>query len=300
MKQLQDRFPDELITLSMHRSDALQSIESSSQPEPSAGAPSLIFDRKINLKNFPDAAQALDDCLDMLAPAQIDVDIYWTSPEKEALRAEAKVKFVDDADPDRYLITYALVEDKMSDPSWKQRNFFWNADSYTDAYYQEPYWDLFIGQPLETEGIVYDDITMLFNDCHGIAGSLPSAIVADEVYTHDTTLRLSDAKCAYDASVQFGKPLIKNPDNLRVVAVIVDTESGVAVNANTSRYAADAEIYYPSTNVDALTADTFSEVVSIDYYTLSGVRIAGQPAAGAYIAVKHLANGDIITAKYLQ
>ncbi|MDE6811826.1 MAG: hypothetical protein K2J15_05685 [Muribaculaceae bacterium] len=299
LKQLQDIHPEDVIAIALHIEDQLMTIEKTKMPCPTAGTPELIFDRVERLDNFPEAPSKVEECIDMLAPADLDVKIYWADGDKKAIRAESTLKFIEDADNSPYLLTYALVEDNMTSPTLKQRNFFNNAESYSSEYYKTPYWDLFVGQPYEVSGIVYDETAMIYNDCQGIPGSLPTEIKNDKTYTHHTEFTLSDAKNVYSAGAQYGKEVIMNPDNLRVVAVLLDTTTGRAVNVNTSSYAADAPIYDPNSTYIQLPVEEEAEVIATEYYSLNGLRLATLPATGAYIVVKHLANGNIITAKYL-
>ncbi|MDE6559144.1 MAG: hypothetical protein K2K29_04600 [Muribaculaceae bacterium] len=298
MHQLYDAFPGDVVGLAFHVNDQLQTIPLRKMPVPTPNTPEMDFDRHSVLTLYPQAGVMLENSLNTLAPADIDVKLFWTNADKTSLRADSKVKFLEGADDGRYRLSYAFVEDKMTSPKLKQRNSFLDPAAYTADYYKGPYWNLFIGKGYTVEGLEYDDIVLNFDDCKGIEDSLPATVEPDATYTHHTIFNLSDAKCAYSENPEYNKNIIINPGNLRAVAVLIDTTTGNVVNVNTSGYSADAEIYDPATTYAATIPQ--AEVLYTEYYALNGMRLNSRPASGAYIAVKHLTDGNIITAKYLQ
>ncbi len=298
LKQLSDDRADDFVALTYHRDDSMQTISSGNQPDPTAGEPALQFDRGATFptSEYPMANAKLDQTIDMLAPADIDVNIFWTDATKSELLAEANVHFLDAADEDQYRLSFALVEDDMSDPSWKQRNAFLDPANYPGEWYKTKYWDLFMGKSLQVTGIVYDDVTLLYPDCHGIPGSVP-AVNADQTFKQYARFKLSDAVCNYTGGSDEGKNIIKDKDKLRVVALIHDAATGKPLNVNTSGYSALASV---ASGVENLPAGSASEVINEEYYSLDGVRLQQCPDKGVVIIVRHYADGTLTTAKRLQ
>lgn len=294
IRQQQDIRPDDFVTLTFHRGDQIQTIASDFQPAPNAGEPAVQFDRGQFSNEYPSFGNMIENCNDMLAPADIDVMIFWKDSEHTALRADATLHFLDAAEADQYRLSFALVEDDMTSPDYKQRNFFWDASQYTSDWYKGKYWDLFVGKPYEVTGIVYDDVTLLFPDCLGIPNSV-EAIPADSKMVCTQNFNLADAVGVYNTNM--GKNVILDPNKLRVVALLVDTKTGKAMNVNTSGYSGDAPLYDKWVGVDTVSD---AEIVAVEYFTLGGIRLAERPVNGAYIVVSHHADGSVSTAKRLQ
>lgn len=113
----------------------------------------------------------------------------------------------------------------MSDPLWGQRNY------YTKENYEGDYWDLFCGQPYVVYGIVFNDVVVSCTKPTGIIGSLPADISSQTEYLHSCTLSFDDATCKYTVAESYGESLVKNPEKLRVIAMLIDGDTGNVVNA---------------------------------------------------------------------
>ncbi|MDE6272111.1 MAG: hypothetical protein K2M31_03795 [Muribaculaceae bacterium] len=295
LKQLHDKYPDNLIILTFHSGDSLTTMSSSDVPTPGVGAPRLKIDRLDDFKSYQYADNDIVEHLDVLAPADLSVDLFWSDDSRKTLRAQANLHFVDPAEADRYRLAYALVEDGLSDPSWNQRNFYINADDYTADWYKTDYWDLFIGKPFEVSGLVYDDVTLAFPDCHGIRESVP-AIEAGGTHSHFTLLNPNNTLIN-----PTGARAIKNNNKVRVVAVLIDKDTDKVVNAASSCYAANIPVYDDwLTGIDSVSSSNESDIISEEYFSVDGVRLADCPEKGLYIVIYHYADGTSCAAKRLQ
>lgn len=290
--QMNDKYGHDFLALAYHSVDRLQTVPSGDMPIDTYGPPKVYMGDRKNTIDFMNMETLWQRARRQLAPAQVDVKLYWENEEHLALMAKADVKFVYD-DPDaEYMLAYAMVEDGMSDPSWMQ------ANSISNYNYVGPYWDLFIGQPRWVKGLTYDDVIVSFPHTTGVAGSLPAQITAGEVYNHLSTMPLENAKCAYAGSDDYGKNVIQNTDKLRIVALLIDGKTGNVCNAATTAYAADAPLYNELSAVDGINAD--ATVESVEYYSLEGVRLQGAPEHGICIEVKRLSTGNTQTKKILK
>lgn len=197
----------------------------------------------------------------------------------------------------KYAVTYCLVGDDMSDPDWKQRNFFFDATDKTGKY-----WDLFVGKGMEVKGLSFSNVVLAFPNSKGIEDSLPSNIEAGKTYSHATSFTLADVKNVYTAGANYGQNLIKDSGKLRIVAVLTDLTSGRALNCVSSGYSADAKVYDPNTSgIGEISAENQqAELLSTEYYSLSGVRMSDKPENGAVITVRRYSDGSVKTAKELQ
>lgn len=287
IKQMQDKYGKDFLPISYHVDDTLQSLGVGEMPREDYGLPDVyIEDRKKGLK-YNNIGKTWLTARRTLAPADIKVKLFWEDKSHKALRAESIVKFVYD-DPDaNYMLTYAMVEDDMSDPKWAQRNFF------TDYDYEGPYWDLFCHQPFVVTGLIFDDIIVNFPATRGIAESLPGTIEGLKDYRHSYVLDLKDATCKFVTADNNGQSLIQNPNKLRIVVLIIDGDTGNVVNSASTVYSADAEEYG---NTGMADVDT-EEFTDVEYYSLDGNKLNGIPESGIIIVLKRTADGRFHTEK---
>lgn len=290
LKQLHDKYGKELIPITYHREDELQTISSGKFPS-TADLPSVYINDRSTIIDYTNIEKVWLNKRRELAPAELKVSLFWDNDDKTALRAESTVKFVYD-DPDaQYKLTYAMVEDDMSNPRWSQHNYLTNEE------HEGPYWDLFCGKEYTVRGIVYDDVIVNFNNLYGIDGSLPSSITGGEEYKHEEVLYLSDAICRYEASQQAGRNVIIDPDKLRIVAILIDGKTGNICNASSTGYSGNIGKEDPTVDVDAVNVDMVP--VATEYYTIEGIRLDSMPDNGIVIKVDYLKNGKIRTKKLI-
>lgn len=300
IRQLEDKYHDQIVVATYHKSDQLQTIAVADLPNPSAGEPYTEFDRVRKGMIARNAEKMFLSSLHQLAPADISVELCWADESFTKLRPEVKVKFAEDANAEDYRIGYSLLEDKYVDETIKQRNFFYSGGDYTDPYYHTNYWDLFIGTTFDVKGIQYDGVTLLASNPKGIEGTIPNDVKTNDVVTWTTILDPEDGVCKFAGNEsKYNKPVMLNRNNLRVAAYLIDSKTGKVVNAANSCYAADAKVFDPSTvGIDAVT--TGSSIVTTEYYTLDGVRLTQAPEKGFFIEVTYFSDGKISTAKRLQ
>lgn len=298
MKQIRDKYPDDVIILTFHVDDSMQTIPDNEVPTPGSGVSRTLLDRDGGLGSWRNGNDNIPARLEEFTPADLDVYIYWEDKSCSKLLAEANLKFVDPVEADQYRLTFALAEDDMSDPSWNQYNEFFSIEDHTDDWFKTPYWDLFLGKGYVVSGLVFDDIALVFPDCHGIPESIPALEIDDE-YSYSTVLDPSLAIGVYNKGE--GQNIIKSRDKLRVVALLIHKETGKVVNAATSGYAADIPVYDDRfSGVGILPADDASEIIAEEYYDAAGVRLAERCSRGVMIVVSHYADGTVKTAKIMQ
>ena len=291
VKRMHDKYGEGFLSIAYHIYDCIHGVEVDELPSPDTGLPrAYINDRNECIDNDNMEFLWLRRRRE-LAPAEIGVDIFWNDAEHTALRAESSVRFVyDDPDAD-YRLTYALIEDNMSDPRWAQ------ANEYTNSNFEGPYWDLFCGQPFRVNGLVYDDVIVSFPFTRGIEGSLPSQISGEKEYRHDSILDLNDGVCKYPHINNYGENIIKDPGSLRVVALLIDGKTGKVCNAATSGYSRDAEIYGSPEGVELM--ENGFQAVYQECFLPDGTRLNGIPEGRPVIVVSHMADGSVRTEKII-
>lgn len=292
VKQMHDKYGEDFLSIAYHVLDNLQGVTTENMPSSATGLPRVYINDRDECISSDNLEYLWLRKRRELAPADINVKIYWTDTDHAALRAESSVRFVYD-DPDaKYMVAYAMVEDDMSDPKWSQANEYMNSN------FEGPYWDLFCGKGFRVLGLTYDDVILDFPSPKGIEGSLPSVISGEKEYFHSSVLDLNDAVCKYPHISNYGEPIMKNPDKLRIVALLIDGKTGEVCNAASSEYSGYAGIYDSPEGVDTIQTDSeTSEICYTEYYTLDGIRLTHIPDTGSVIIVRHMADGSVRTEK---
>lgn len=205
-----------------------------------------------------------------IVPGEIEVDLQWADEAKTVMSATARARFLDDTEESPYLISFCVVADGLSNPDWVQKNSYVLKSEEEKAALTGPYWDLFVGEDAteDVRGLVYDDVAVLYPDQQGVAGSLPSRLVAGEWYETSFTFNPSDIVNSKGESVI-------NPERLRVIAILNDTASGSVVTSASS-------LYPDGTNrTEDIVSDCDCEPV---YYNLCGIRM-DNPEHGIFIRI---------------
>ncbi|MDE6296889.1 MAG: hypothetical protein K2L89_03500, partial [Muribaculaceae bacterium] len=283
LKQMQDKYGDALLSLAYHCDDQIQGVKAAELPSSSYGLPKVyIGNRKEEIEANNVESQWLFKRRE-LAPADISVVLSWADEAHSKLKAESTVRFIYDEMNADYKLAYALVEDDMSDPAWRQDNAYNNSD------FTGPYWDLFCGKGSWIKGLIYDDVVVSFPYTRGIDGSVPSEIEGGVEYKHSGMLDLKDAVCQYVASPHYNANIIKNPDKLRVVALLIDGKSGNVCNAASTRYSGQAPTIVDPAGVEfPLAEDAGADIVSTEYYTLDGIGLKVLPDNGVFIKIDRM------------
>ncbi len=292
LRQMHDRYGDVFLPLTYHVDDAMQGVKVDDMPSSSYGMPKVYMENRSESIDYDNLEYLWQRKRRELAPADMDVKLYWNDENHTALRAEATVKFVYDDTDANYMIAYAMVEDGMSDPTWRQTNDYTNAD------FEGPYWDLFCGKEYRVSGLVFDDVVVNFPSASGIAGSLPSVISGGAEYKHSGILNLNEAVCQYSAGVNYGNSLIKDPDKLRIVALLIDGNTGNVCNAASSGYSGEATLFTGNSGAQSPSAGgDDAEILFREYFTLDGIPQSHASEKGITIVVTHMSDGTTRTEK---
>lgn len=292
LKQMCAKYGEAFLPLTYHVTDQLQGVVTADLPSSSYGLPKVYMDNRSEEIEYANLESLWLFKRRQLAPAGIDVKLYWGDEAHTSLKAESTVKFIYDNPDANYKLAYALVEDDMSDPAWRQDNAYSNSD------FTGPYWDLFVGKGPWVKDLVYDDVVVLFPDTKGIEGSLPSEITGGKEYKHvSDKLNLQDAVCQYPASTNYNKNLIKDPEKLRVVAILIDGKTGNVCNAATTGYSKDAPLFKYPAGVDSPEIESSEKIVSTEYFTMDGLPCNGESEVAVMIKVEYLDNGAVRSKK---
>lgn len=234
-----------------------------------SGYPAAYINRTTSV-NLKDIFTDWDNFRRFIPEGDVWVSVEWTDDTRTAIRATSASRFIKDHAGADYRVSYLLVADNLSDPVWVQSNYF--SGGSTEDY---PYMDNEVGRRFlegaeKMTGLIFNDVAVSATDFDGFPGSVPAEIEAGETYTHSTVFSLTDLPAA----------VLKQPDCLRVIAVLCDGRSGKFLNSNSSDYMS-GKPFVDKSGVQAVGTDG-DEAVEVARYSVDGRRLDA-PAAGINI-----------------
>lgn len=264
MQVLKRLYGDRFIGVAVHDGDKLATMAYNGMKSTYGTAfPSIWVGRKSKNVDVLDYS-VFENELNVAPLANIDVKAHWDA-ERNTVTATSSVEPIVDVAA-KYAIAYVLTADGLQHSSFVQKNNY-------DWYGME-------GLPPEAEpfvsgenvtGLSYDEVAIAsLGIKSGIEGSLTTPLEANVVQTHTAT---------FDDISQYGiigyYSTAKDRSNLRVVAILIDTEKGQVVNAAQCDIADN-----PDTGIRSLPAEAETTGAT---YDLTGRRIHSTEAAGFYI-----------------
>lgn len=215
-----------------------------------------------------------------IAPAHVSVKAEWTDPEQTTLRCTATANFPVEEECG-YLFDIALIHDGMTGTNslWKQSNTF---SGWPEEMYSEPEWQYLVNESNPIRGMVFDDIFVggASVDMRGATGSLPTPenIQPGKEYTFTHDFVIDNLRNTSKAKI------VQDKTRLRVVALLLDTERNVIVNAAHVKTPG-----YSYSGIGSIEPDgNASNMEAEAYYDLTGRRV-DNPSNGIYIVT--LKNG---------
>lgn len=224
-------------------------------------------------------ANDVEDDLAEIVEAEVETEAVWNE-DSTVINVTTDVTFLYTGAAD-YGIAYVLAGNGLSGTSsnWYQYNYFYYYSSYYD---DDEYLSEWCDKSYRVTDMTYDHVALAAQDIlYGVDGSIPTSVVNEEAVEHTTTFDISDGIESYYT----GEELIQDKTQLYVVALLIDRNTGVIVNAAKSDIlsADDSGI----TNVT--TSDSDSEIIG--RYTVDGKAIS-EPVKGINI-VKY-SNGKTV------
>lgn len=274
LEKLASLYPDDYVLVSYHNGDDMEIMASSDFPSSVAGFPSAYIERKTEVDPYYGTTQStpLGVANDMAAEAEnfgvatIDMTPSF-AVNGNAVSVATKVTFPFDVEDGAYALEYILVSDGLNDASWGQSNNYAGTQDDDDL-------ALFTQGESTVYGLTFNDVAVLTSQIGGIAGSIPANVKADQPVSHTYTFSLAKAVNTNGANV------IQDKNNLKVVALLIDTQTGAVLNAVKAKVG-------ESTGIDELNGNSRS--VQTVYYDLSGRKVF-KPANGVFI--KSVRTGD--------
>lgn len=262
MQVLERCYGDRFIGVAIHDGDKLATYAYEGMKSTYGTAfPSLWVGRKSKQVDVLDYS-VFENELNVMPLANIDVKAQWDA-DSNAVRVTANVEAVIDVE-EKYAIAYVLTANGLQHSSFTQKNNY-------DWYGME-------GLPPEAAPYVsgddiagqsYDEVAIASLGIKGgLEGSLAVPLEANVPQTHTATFENIGQ---YGIVSNYSK--VKDRSNLRVVAILINTETNEVVNA------AQCAIGEYATGIGNVTTDSQSEGA----YDLSGRRVKDTNAPGIYL-----------------
>ena len=281
MEAMTKLHPDDFVGIAYHNGDEMAVITST--PANPSGYPAAYLDRAMSVSPFyGTGSTSLGIENDwktrqaIMAPAALELGATWTSAT--TIDVTATTTFIRNFPINPYRLTYVLVADDLYGKGryWSQQN----ALSGNSSYSSDPYLSPWVSLPGVVMDLHFNDVAIQ-TSCNGDAvldSSLPDAVTENTPYEHTYTFDISGNKFTQTCLNNPAQEPIDNRANIRVVAILIDTRTGEAVNAEKANIDGLEDV---STNVELLTPNPSPR--RGEMYDLSGRRILHPHPKGIYI-----------------
>ncbi|MDE5876686.1 MAG: hypothetical protein K2H47_04225 [Muribaculaceae bacterium] len=212
----------------------------------------------------------------VVSPADIDVSIDWTDDSRTALRASAVLNFAREYSDADMSMAIAIAADGLRNDSWGQSNYYSGMEQGES---DSPLWEIFLNGSRRIKDLTFNFVVVSFKDTKGVPGTVPSVITFDTAPEYDIELALNDI--VNDKGEHFLSP----DAELYAVGMLIDNKTGAVLNSNKSGY-----LPLGTSSVKAVKPS--SEVISTDWTTLSGCRVAA-PSSGIFIKTEYMSDGSV-------
>lgn len=188
--------------------------------------------------------------------------------------------FIEDYDADRYGMSFALVADGLSNPTWLQSN------SYAPREGQEPVDDpempgeigyMFTHGTNPMPGLIYNDVVLAITSPEEYV--LPKATIGEEV----TASTEFDITSLHNTA---GEQVVEDFSKVRCVAIVVDLTTNRPVNCISSPYLSSVP-----NSISKIETD--SNPIFTEWYDLQGRKLSAPVNNAFIIEVRHFENGKI-------
>lgn len=308
MAALADKYPNEFIGISPHVSVNYEDpMETVAYDELSMlfyysgiqlGVPSALLNRTGNYALFdPYFGSSSSTYLGVVndfeamrgaAEAEVTVNPQWNEDQTQ-INVSTDVKFLYNRDDAPYSVAYVLLADGLqgSESNWWQYNgqsymygYTASGEEYLDAWLTKGEYDkVYIQDYGNLEGVyvkdmVYDHVALASENLLGASGhKLSGPIVSEQVQNDKATFDVSNGIKGY----YLGNELIQDKSKLKVVAMLINTETGEIVNADEKEIAA-----YDPTGIESVEVGSGENAVEVARYALDGTRLSA-PTNGVNI-----------------
>ena len=224
-KQMKERYLDNFIAIAIHTdginplgTDAMAISENyQSILKKFSSTPNSLINRATNKDpNLPETENFTNDNKsNAVATIDLSVNADVEDVSKIIVKTETHFGFNDEVEG-RYRITYVVLEDGVG--PYVQSNIYSNQPEMSAP---DDYLNVWTKQESQVE-MLHDNVARgIYPDVNGVNGSVPASIKEGESYDYEYALTLP-------ANIQ-------NKENVRIVAMLIDSWSGEILNAATCK-----------------------------------------------------------------
>ena len=235
MAALADKYPGSFIGIAAHGKmnydDPMRITDYNSVMATVPGYPSALINRGDVVDPYFGTSESkllgvLDDFEASLTLTEAEMSVWpeWNESQTE-INVITDVQFFYSSNNAPYALAYVLLADGLqgSEYNWWQTNYYSGATGAEN----EPYLYEYTQKGEQIKDMVYDHVAIMAKDvAEGIKGSIAAPLVADAVQRYETTFDLSNG---VTSASKFN--LLQDKTKLKVVAMLIDTETGKIVNA---------------------------------------------------------------------
>lgn len=277
LEYMNEKYPDDFIGFAIHKNDLMQT--QSYMPSFSNALPRAHLDRSIVCDPYTGNSGFIENDWNELRSTLTSVDMDVTAEiSGNDVNISSDVTFLEVPD-NEFRMGYMLVKDDLygEGSAWYQLNYYSGEDPSKFI----PQMKRFCEAKGVLEDFHYDHILVMSTPYDGLPGSIGDVTV-------DKTITLTHTfPSVTDSTSVLGEHLIRDFENLSVIAVVIDTKTGNIINGAKTKLA--------TSSIESIGSDR-SEPMSVEYYDLNGIRVAN-PAKGIYIKREIFADGYIRTTK---
>lgn len=284
LEKMNSLYGSDFIGLAYHSGDPMQTIDDYDFPVYVDGFPSASIDRGAIIDPYYGTAKDgfgiendwLNACK-VFSPASISLYAWWADADKTTIDVTSFTKFVIEENDADYRLSYVLCANDLhsAESAWDQSNYFPN---YASDYAGSELYEL-CEMPSSINDLHFNEVVLIANDPKGIAGSLPESTKINESNEDSYTFTITE-----DVA-----PLIQNPANLFVVAMVIDGKTGKIVNAIKAPVTAEA-------GIDTVKRQGSVEEVAVRYTDLQG-RTINTLRPGIYVKTVKYSDGTVKSEK---
>ena len=275
LEEMKELYPESFIGIAVHSGDFLEAdgyAEYIKDISASTGFPYSITCRDRSAAGDP---AKIPTFYERKANADIKgcVDLELSADDEECM-AKSNVVLNENISDGRYRMSYVIVENDVfeeQNPNYRQLNYYAGGENGPMGGYED--------MPELLVNYHFNDVARgIIGDVSGIDESLPYVMDMGKEYTHEVTFSLPQE--------------VINPDNVYIVAMLIDGRNGSIVNADMKKLT--LEIPSVITDVDAgLLPD------SQDFYSIDGRKVtANDHTPGIYIQ-RTVKDGKMYVKKFI-
>ena len=214
IKKMSEEYPDNFIGIGLHDDEEMSGAENYGDfiGTNGYGYPGCIFNRNGNWGQvaYSDAKKAVLSNMNSTI-AKIEASATFTSSTNTSVKVSTTSTFLNSNDAANYKIAYVVLEDHVG-PYQQSNNYSGQTldpENYMYAWTQK---DSYVSME-------FNDVARgIYPDFNGLVGSVPTVVESFKGYTYSYTIDLPDN--------------IQNKDNIRIVTLLIDGETGEIVNAD--------------------------------------------------------------------